>query len=71
MFGEDRGEVRVVVLDADGREVQVERERGREVVGMEVVGDDLGRDREQALEVGDPVGEGAQRLVVLQVADVM
>ena len=37
---------------------------------MQVVGDDLGLDREQPLEVLDPLGEGAQRLVVAQVADV-
>ena len=38
---------------------------------MQVVRDELGRDREQPLEVRDPVGEGPQRLVVAQVADVV
>ena len=56
MLGEARGEVRVVVLDADELDaVALERVRGREVVGVQVVRDDLGRDREQPLEVRDPV----------------
>ena len=38
---------------------------------MQVVRDDLGLDREQALEVLDPLAEGRQRLAVLQVADVV
>ena len=38
---------------------------------MQVVGDDLGLDVEEALEVLDPLAIGGQRLEVLQVADVV
>ena len=72
VLGEARGEVRVVVLDADQLQaVALERVGGRRVVGVEVVGDDLGRDREQPLEVLDPLPVGEQRRVVLEVADVV
>ena len=72
MLGEAGGEVGVVVLDGDRLDpVALERVAGRQVVGVQVVGDDLGLDREQALEVLDPLAERAQRLEVLQVADVV
>ena len=72
VLGEARRQVRVVVLHADELDaVALERVLGRQVLGVQVVGDDLGRDREQPLEVLDPLGERAQRLVVLQVADVV
>ena len=72
MLGEAGGEVRVVVLDRDRLDA-LARERGarREVVGVLVVDDDLGRDREQALEVLDPRLVGLQHLVGLEVADVV
>ena len=38
---------------------------------MQVVRDDLGRDLEQRLEVRDAVAQRRQRLVVLDVADVV
>ena len=48
MLGEARGQVSVVVLYADQLDaVQFERVLGRQVLGMEVVGDDLGLDCEQ------------------------
>ncbi len=49
----------------------LERVLGRQVLGVQVVRDHLGRDGEQPLEVLDAVGERPQRLVVLEVADVM
>ena len=42
-----------------------------QVLRVQVVGDHLRRDVEQPAEVRDAVGEGAQRLGVLQVADVV
>ena len=48
----------------------VERVARREVVGVQVVRDHLGRDGEQAPEVLDALAEGPQRLVGPQVADV-
>ena len=44
---------------------------GREVVGVKVVGDHPGLDREQALEMLDPLAKRCQRLEVLEVADVV
>ena len=44
---------------------------GRQVLGMQVVRHHRGLDREQPLEVVDALRERAQRLVVLEVADVM
>ena len=55
VLGEAGGRVRVVVLDADELAVLLERPLRREVLGVEVVGDDLGLDaehREVELEVG-------------------
>ena len=61
-----------MVLDADRLDaLTLERVPRREVVRMEIVGDDCRLDREQALEVRHPVGERAQRLVVAQIADVV
>src|SRR5262249_34193614 len=72
VLGQARGEVGVVVLDPDQLDpVKVERVLGRQVLGVEVVGDDLGLDREQPTEMRDALGERAQRLVVLEVADVV
>ena len=72
VLGQAGGQVGVVVLDADQLDVvALERVLGRQVLGMQVVGDDLRLDREQPLEVLDPLEEGAQRLVVLEVADVV
>ena len=65
VLGQARREVRVVVLHADELDVlALERVGGREVVRVQVVRDDLGRDREQPLEVRDALAERAQRLVV-------
>ena len=48
--------MRVVVLDADELDpVELECVLGREVLGMQVVGDELRLDREQPLEVRDPL----------------
>ena len=72
VLGQARGQVRVVVLHAHEIDIRaLERELRRQVLGVQVVGDDLGLHREQPLEVRDARDEGAQRLVVLQVADVV
>src|SRR4030081_1676869 len=69
VLGEARREVRVMVLHSDRLDpLPLERVSRREIVGMQVVDDDGGLDLEEALEVLDPLGEGAQRLVVLEVA---
>ena len=49
----------------------VERVGRREVVGVQVVRDDLRDDVEEPLEVRDALAEGGQRLGVAQVADVV
>ena len=72
MLGQAGGEVGVVVLNGDRLDaVALERVPGREVVRVEVVDHHLGRDREEALEVGDALLERAQRLPVVEVADVV
>ena len=54
MLGEDGGQVGVVVLDADELDVgPLERVLGGQVFRVEVMGDHLGRDREEPLEVLD------------------
>ena len=60
-----------MVLHAEVPEPRaLERVARREVVGVQVVRDHLGRDGEQALEVLDALAEGPERLVGPQVADV-
>ena len=62
----------MVVLDGDVLDALArERVRGGEVVGMQIVRDHARLDREQPLEVGDPLLERGQRLGVLEVADVV
>jgi hypothetical protein len=72
VLGQARAEVRMVVLDRDVLDaLPGQRVGGREVVRVEIVHDNLGRDREQVLEVRHALGEGAERLDVLEVADVV
>ena len=72
VLGETCGEVGVVVLDADELDaLALEGVLRGQVLRVEVVHDDLGLDGEEAPEVLDALGEGAQRLVVLEVADVV
>ena len=72
VLGEDGRQVGVVVLDGDVLDALAgQRVGGRQVVGVQVVGDDLRRHGEELLEVRDALGEGAQRLLVAQVADVV
>ena len=72
VLGQAGCEVGVVVLDADRpHALAFQRVPRREVVGVQVVHDDFGRDREQALEVLDALLKGPQRRVLLEVADVM
>src|SRR5262249_7632514 len=70
VVGQAGGDVRGVVLDAFGRQVRLERVLGGQVLRVQVVRHDLGVDVEQPAEVLDALGEGAQRLGVLQVPDV-
>ena len=61
-----------MVLHADElHALPLERVGRREVVGMQVVRDHLGRDGEQPLEVRDALAEGGQRLDVAEIADVV
>ena len=56
MLGEAGRQVRVVVLDREVLDaLALEGVLGREVLGVHVVDDELGLDREQALEVLDAV----------------
>ena len=56
MLGQAGGEVRVVVLDAHRLDVlALERVLGGEVLRVQVVRDDLRLDREEPLEVLDPL----------------
>ena len=67
-----RGEMGVMVLHPDGLDtLPLERVLGREIFRVEVVRDQLGPHSEERLEMLDPLGERAKRLVVLQVPDVM
>ena len=64
----------VVVLDAHelgAATPQVHGVLGGKVLGVQVMGDHFGVHVEQAAEVPYALGERSQRLVVLQVADVM
>src|SRR4051794_34300083 len=64
--------VGMMVLDPDFVwDVEVEGVFGGEVFGVEVVGDGLGVDVEQALVVLDALAEGGEGFEVLQVADVV
>ena len=70
VLGRARGDVCVVMLDRDpppGRE-SGHRVLGGQVLGVEVVSDDLGLQGQQPLQVRQPVGEGPVRGQVLQVA---
>ncbi len=62
VLGEAGRGVSVMVLDPDLLRVLLERPLGREVLGVEVVGDDLGLDREHAQ---DELEIGAERPVCL------
>ena len=72
VLGETRCEVRVMVLYADQlHSLPIECVSRRQVVGVEIMRDDLRLDGEQPLEVPDPLVERSQRLVVLEVTDVV
>jgi hypothetical protein len=72
VLGQAGGQVGVVVLHADELQaLLLARPRGREVVRVQVVGHDLRRHGQQAPEVLDRLAERAERLQVLQVADVV
>src|SRR5438067_5235835 len=72
VLGQYRREVRVMVLHAyEVHVVALERVRRGEVVRVQIVRDDARGHREQVFEMGDPLAEGAQRLPVAQVPDVV
>ena len=71
VLGEARGDVRVVVLHAPQGQVGLERPLRAEVLGMQVVDDDVGRDAEQPAEVLDRLAERGVRGRVLEVAEVV
>ena len=66
-----RRDVGVVVLHADGRQVELEGELGRQVLRVEVVGHHLGLHAVEVAEVVDRLQERAVRGQVLEVADVV
>ncbi len=71
VFGEARRDVGMVVLHTDAREIQVRGELAREVLGVEVVGDDLGDHGVERAEVVDCLQERAVRGEMFEVADVV
>ena len=72
LLGEARGQVGMVMLDADQcHVVALERVLGRQVARMKIVGDESRHDREGPLEVLDALAVGGERRDVLEVADVM
>ena len=60
----------MVMLHGDpaGRREPLDRVLGREVLGVEVVDDDLGLEREQPRQVGEPVGERPVGREILEIA---
>ncbi len=70
-----RGDVGVVVLHPDearGEPLgELGRVDGRGVVGVQIVGDDGGGDVQKVNEMSDSVNVGLERLVVLEVTDVV
>lgn len=67
-----RSDVRVVMLDADVLDAfELERVLRGQVLGMQIVRDDGRGDVEQLPPMPDALGVGLERLVVLEVADVM
>ena len=71
VLDETRRGVGVVVLHSDRRQPELEGELRRQVLRMEVVGDDLGHDPVQPGKVVDRLEERPVRRQVLEVADVM
>ncbi len=71
VLGQARRDVGMVVLHADGRKVEVRGELGREVFGVQVVGDELGDHGVERAEMVDRLHEGAVRSEVLEVTDVV
>jgi hypothetical protein len=72
VLGKARRQVSVMVLHREQpHAVELVRVLRGEVLRVQVVGHDLRLDREQALEVLDPLSERPQRLEVLEVADVV
>ena len=52
-------------------EVEIEGELGGEVLGVHVVGDDVGLDPEQSAQVACGLDEGLEGRQMLEIADVM
>ena len=72
MLGQTGRSVSVMVLDAHRLNVlTLEGVLGGEVLRVQIVSDQLRLHREELLEVLDPLREGTEGLVVLQVADVV
>src|SRR5271165_7003387 len=72
ILGHARGDVRVVVLHADGLHVLLfQRPLGREIVGMKIVGDHSRLHFEDALEMFDRLPKKAIALQVFEIADML
>jgi hypothetical protein len=71
VLGGDACDVSVMVLHGDPRQVERQRELGREVLGVQVVSDERRLDPEQALVQVERVVEVFEGGRVLHVADVL
>ena len=72
MLGQDRRQVRMVMLDGQVLDApSFQRVLGREITGVQIVRHHGGVHGEQPLEVVHPSPERLQRREVLEVADVM
>ena len=72
VLGKTGGQMGVMVLDPDELDaLALERVFRRQIFRVKVVDDDFRTNREEPFEVHDSLAERAERLVVLEVADVM
>ena len=71
VLGQAGGDVGVVMLDRPRLDIEIERVLGRQVLGVQVVGDNFRRNAEQPAEVNRRLPESLIGGEVLQVTDVM
>ena len=71
MLHHARGDMRVMVLHPDRGKFEFERELGREVIGMQIVRDDVGPHPVKRRQVVECLQERLIRGNVLQVTDVV
>jgi hypothetical protein len=71
VLGHHRRDVRVVVLDRDRGKTELVGEARRQEVGMQVVGDEVGRDPEDGAVPVERLAVRVHRLLGVEVADVL